>query len=293
MFINENGQVFIKSTNIKVFPCGRRRSRIDEDGNANTVSDRYYIPFDPEARLNTEANTRKHSGLNGYKTSYIYRWTEIGERESTLTIVINGYLFEILLADDIFNRDEPKAVAKFGAALETALKAEQNSLSSIYAVIKLANIKFVEGRVDGSIPSASTQVLRDLSADTNAVPAQCLDQLILGTADGDIDKAENYYFSGLTFSSVKPNTDEIDDVYYLQLLDNDGTGWHIHEQSRLPKIDHGDTENSVNIPGDLTVEGTINADDILIDGVPVTTLQMVKTGDNTYQMQFSITRTKN
>ena len=68
--------IFIKSRYIKAFPCSRRRSNltIDTDGNENSVLDKYYIPFDPEARLNTEANNRKHSALNGYKQDYLREW---------------------------------------------------------------------------------------------------------------------------------------------------------------------------------------------------------------------------
>ena len=53
-------QTFVKSLNVQAFPCGRRRS------DSNQV-----IPFDPEARLNTEANNRKHSGINGYTQTFL------------------------------------------------------------------------------------------------------------------------------------------------------------------------------------------------------------------------------
>ena len=46
----------------------------------------------------------------------------------------------------------------------------------------------------------------------------------------------------------------------MQLLDLDRSAgvWRIHEASRLPKIDHGDTENSVKILGSLTIENLVD-----------------------------------
>jgi hypothetical protein len=79
---------FVKSVNIQAFPCGRRRSTIINV----TTEDR--IPFDPEARLNTEANNRKHSGLNGFTQTYLNTW-DTGK--GILSIALAGYLFNITL----------------------------------------------------------------------------------------------------------------------------------------------------------------------------------------------------
>ena len=84
-----NNLVFIESSYIKVFPCGCRKSELVETG-----ATKQYIPIDPEARLNTEANNRKHSGLNGYKQEYLNYWNTNGE----LSLVLAGYLFNIKLA---------------------------------------------------------------------------------------------------------------------------------------------------------------------------------------------------
>ena len=51
---NDIDLTFIKSTCIQAYPCGRRRI---PDQTAETAG--FRIPFDPEARLNTEANNRK------------------------------------------------------------------------------------------------------------------------------------------------------------------------------------------------------------------------------------------
>ena len=87
---NDNILAFIKSKNIQVFPCGRRRST-DIAGTGTR------LPFDPEARLNTEANNRKHSSLNGFTQTYLKEWDTTGKR---LSLSIAGYLFDILLTND-------------------------------------------------------------------------------------------------------------------------------------------------------------------------------------------------
>ena len=95
----ESMLTFIKSTNIQAFPCGRRSSAINYDKNSNSKIDddeKYYFPFDPEARLNTEANNRKHSSLNGYTQTYIKQWDT---SQKALTMSLAGYLFSIYLVD--------------------------------------------------------------------------------------------------------------------------------------------------------------------------------------------------
>jgi hypothetical protein len=60
---------FLNSMDINVFPCSRRNSSIIEahlEGQSH-----YYFPYDPEARLTTEANKLKESSLNGFTQTYI------------------------------------------------------------------------------------------------------------------------------------------------------------------------------------------------------------------------------
>lgn len=265
MFIknNDNGLVFIKSKNINAFPCARRRSNlIDTDGNDDTVSDRYYIPFDPEARLNTEANNRRHSGLNGFKQNYLLNWvSESGT--GSLSLVLAGYLFNIKLD---YGYTTPDA---FGALLESGNYL--GTSDSIYATIKLAKVKFFSGTT--TVPEAATEILRDQVL--NDEPATCLDFLVNGA---DKERADSYYFSGLSFSSEDLNNPETG-IISLQILAKDSTGWHIHNPSKLPNIDHGDTIDSIKINGDLsicsskhnkgnlTVEGNLEVNEISAAGV--------------------------
>lgn len=277
MFINDttSGLTFIKSKNIKVFPCGRRRSTlIDTDNNANTVSDQRHIPFDPEARLNTESNNRKHSGLNGYKQEYLNYWRADGK----LSLVLAGYLFDIDLETD-YQGDQ--SVNTVGTAIADSLSTDTES---IYVNIKLADIEFFQGSSDALIDAASTQILRDQTL--NDVPATCLDFLIPGANKTKID---SYYFSGLSFSNTNLATLSPDDDFVsMLLLDKVDGKWAIHEASRLPKIDHGDTKDSIKIEGDVTITNKLTVDSISLAGTSVASLAVNDLGDNTYQLQFFV-----
>ena len=226
---DDNGLVYIKSKNVNVFPCGRRRSRlIDELNDGKTTG---YIPFDPEARLNTEANNRKHSGLNGFKQSYFNSWNTDG----ILSLVIAGYLFTI---------DSELSPADFGAALEYT--DFLGTADCVYANIKLADVKLFSG---GGIGEIGTEVLRDQSL--NDEPATCLDLII--DAKSDKNKADSYYFSGLSLSTTDRTNQETGVVSLKFLVKNAENVWEIFNPARLPVIEHGDTRNSVKINGKLSV----------------------------------------
>lgn len=286
---NSNPLIFVKSPYINVFPCGRRRSTpVDADNNNNTVSDRYYIPFDPEARLNTEANNRKHTGLNGFRKSYIIDFSD-KETSKTFNFVIEGYHISIKLGDGYLTPND------FGSKLAN----KTNATNEIFANITLRDVPFFAG--SDSVQKAYTEILRDQTINNEFdEPETCLDRLILSNDLTKYDKAnpENYYFSGLSFSSFA--RDEVhtfidNDITVLQrtislkiLTKNVDTGeWGLYNPSRLPNIEHGDEESSVKIPGDLTVTGTLNVNNILKNGSKVALLDVVKQQDGTYQLQFT------
>jgi hypothetical protein len=116
----------------------------------------------------------------------------------------------------------------------------------------------------------------------------------------DAKNSDSYFFSGLSFSSSKL---EGDGVTSVKILHKDGETWKIHEPFRLPKLDHGDTPDSVKVLGDLEVAGEIKADGRIVanafevqntDGTTINaaTLEVKPTVDSTYQLQFW-TRPKN
>lgn len=280
MFVKPNTDtelIFIKSKYINVFPCGRRRSElVDADNNNNTVSDQYYIPFDPEARLNTEANNRKHSGLNGFTQSFLNKCWEDG-KNLYISLVLNGYLFDITApytalaaqlegttvlskGKDPFSYVKDDPVNALGDALvEIFVKAAENSnnantatkvneATALYANIKLADVSFFSGSSLVDLGTHSTEILRDHSTENDS-PAVCLDMLISGK---DKRKGDSYYFSGLSFSHQDGCI--IDrDILSFSLLVKENNKWKINEQFRLPKLGHGKTVDSVEIYGDLTV----------------------------------------
>ena len=298
MFIQnaDNKLVFIKSKNINVFPCGRRRSElVDVDGDDKTVSDRYYIPFDPEARLNTEANNRKHSGLNGFKQDYLLSWSVSA---GALSIVIGGYLFTIKL-DSTYNTD-----GLFGAKIDSYFG---NTATKIYANIMLNEVEFFEGT--STVKKAGTLILRDqkLAMDKYGDPQSCIDLLIDPPEElakkSDFNLAawkadsNNYYFSGLSFSTEElTSKDDRNKVISLRLLVKEAGVWQIYNPSRLPNIEHGETKDSIKIPGDLAVAGTLTANTVMsiknVDGkdVYMTSVGLkvdeTVTGSGVYQLKF-------
>ncbi len=133
--VNENTPLeslltFVRSVNIQAFPCGRRTSA------AESAQQNYYFPFDPEARLNTEANNRKHSSLNGYTQTYLKDWDS---DRKLLTLSLAGYLFTIALdgtytkienGKDVDSTFDYSNIAEFCSAVTTQLNEKANSILS-------------------------------------------------------------------------------------------------------------------------------------------------------------------
>ena len=292
-----NGLVYVDSLNIKAFPCGRRKAALEE-----VSGEKLYIPFDPEARLNTEANNRKHSGLNGFAKSYLLDW----ERSSTsITLVLAGYRFDIKFSDYEEGSNVTRIIDadSFGTALYKLLVPEQDrggdrDTKKIYANILTADMQFfsIDG-TDSPNSLVNTEILRDQAF--SMAPETCLDLGKIQPAKAVTD----YYFSGLTFSTrkletIKPEleTSKVMHPESLLLMEYVDNAWHICEKSRLPKIEHGPYEDSVYIPGDLIVDGEITTEAIKVkDGkdehgndkyLYATTLEVVTDNEVTNQLQF-------
>lgn len=238
---------FIKSVNIQAFPCGRRSSvgSYDKNNNGEIAADeKFYFPFDPEARLNTEANNRKHSSLNGFTQIYLKDWNK-GD-DNLLTMSLAGYLFTIALTgkqgESDFNFSQPKdfgeevisclvrraesiktsAVASGNTTIADVMEESKEAIESanrIYANILLEDVHLFSSTANEYF----TSVLRDQYDTTNAdidaekaTPDPLLDLLNRATADGqnNLDARKdphNYYFSGLSFSTT-PLTGNITDT---------------------------------------------------------------------------------
>lgn len=225
---------FLKSSTVKTFPSGRRRSEVvDKDSSTDTKNNQYYIPFDPEARLNTEANARKHSSLNGYTQTYLKEWNEGSDVEGELKngrvlLSLAGYLFDIDLnslktpanfGTGFINsvKEEYQKVIDSATASEDEKTSAETASNSLDAVTELyANIILEDVHLYSSasgLPEYYTSILRDqINAKNNDVdgrtytPSSSLDLLNDNSSElSYITNFENYYFSGLSFS-VEPLT---------------------------------------------------------------------------------------
>lgn len=335
-FLNNNEDMplaFIKSKNIKVYPCGRRRSEFVNitEGSTTGQNEGYYIPFDPEARLNTEANNRKSVGINSFTQTYVNRFPT--EKETTLiSLSIAGYLFDI-------NLDGAKAADDVGAAVQEALDSKEPP-TDIYANIRIQSVPLFS---DSGL-KYYTQVLRNQTASQD--PSTTLD-LLCSTSQETLDKEDinNYYFSGLSFTA-KPITDYIsyadEDDYYVDSIEeaswcskaiyekadkvnvNPATDtlyqyvvslhiltkddkWQVYQPALLPEIAHGETEGSIKVPGVITAgglaltdrgsistNGTIDAYKITRNAKDVPVIDLVQIGDaneNKWQLQISFANT--
>lgn len=162
---------FLNSMEINVFPCSRRNSSIIESQKEG--QSHYYFPYDPEARLTTEANKIKETSSNGFAQTYIKSVnffdvtsleagtdrivhypdqknptrTKTGKNDvnfSTLpgfNFVIGGYNFNIPLN----NPKHPCNLNAFADTIISALaslpeQAEQGEPGKLYANIRLVNV---------------------------------------------------------------------------------------------------------------------------------------------------------
>lgn len=276
-FENTTSNAFVNSTLLKAYPCGRRRGVSSDNENQ-------YIPFDPEARLNTELNNRSGTSINGYKNSYLKSY--IAGKE--FTISIDGYNFTINMENSGLEDTVDALIGDTGLVVE--------GQTAIYANILIQRSPIFADSAVGNLKQYYTYLLKTQTGDDNAA----LD-LFKNTEEGGVsDPAEefksidNYYFSGLSFSTsnmangwagpnvldtegtvtldvpvsdgavtsktavitdTAGNTTNIQKMVSLELFkwfDSDSQ-WQINEKARLPKIDHGDEDNSV-VMGNLTLK---------------------------------------
>lgn len=287
--INDNMSVdmtFIKSRNIQVFPCGRRRST----PYMGIQNDDSRIPFDPEARLNTEANNRKHSGVNGFTQTYLDAWGD-----DQLSLALGGYLFNIIFDD------EHKEFSAFAEAVATAA-------SHIYANIQIERAQLFSGTYNKTVNTESSESLSyytSVLGSWTSVDNKDDSALDLYASDTPSPSGspilDNYYFSGLAFSSEPiatqynnlegyPTRDEYEHnatdensniistkkIISMCILDKVDNEWKIHEPARLPKIEHGSDPNSV-VMGDLEIKGKKDVEGNVINNGNLTVDNLIKT----------------
>lgn len=287
---------FIESPAVSVFPCGKRRSSPIE-----TSDGTHYIPFDPEARLNTEANNTKHVGQNGLAESFVHEYTS-GARYLDLSLA--GYSFKILLEETASGttlsiNDFGKELIKYVNTSDTPDTADK-----IYANIVIQDIPLFTG--DEVV--AKTRVLRDQTSEETI--NNSLDLLATSTENSD-PTPDSYYFSGLSFSTFpriaegnpadttatvyeteKIISTEVSQKFVsLCILKKEQDTWVINQSALLPKIAHGDTIDSVEVYDlkthnlSITGEPTRQIEDKSIS-MPAMSLTKLTDGENTYTINF-------
>jgi hypothetical protein len=299
---------FIKSTNVQAYPCGRRRStNLAPLGNPEKR-----LPFDPEARLNTEANNRKHSGLNGYTQTYLKEWEA---EKGSIDISLAGYLFSIkpyILNNEniIVNNKDYRTAEQFAKGVISGLGISDTPfITRIYANIVIEDVHLF------SAPNIEsyTGVLRKQDGISRLPTNEELDLLYVSTADNT--SFDNYYFSGLSFS-VAPlvnNTDtrkeekilvkraDFDTIanqhlVSLCILEKVAGTWQVHEPARLPRIEHGVTEDSV-VMGHTVTKNLAVTGNLAVDagagtgqGGNLSVAQDIKAGNNAYVVNKTTTK---
>jgi hypothetical protein len=223
--VSRNGdRVFLPSRNINIFPCSRR-GQFDTNDSAKF--------YDPEARLNTERTNRISTAINGFTDSFVANENFIDN--DTLVFVLAGYRVEI-------NNFVPSDIA---AALGI-------SDGKIYA-----HLSVHEG-ISLNTEGYSTEILYRQSTETTQ--KNYLDVTYTNKdTDGNITDKEDF-FVGISFTK-EPIEDTLGTVtlpgYDLALFENSSSIWKLVQASLLPRITHGETEDSVKINGTLQTGNTI------------------------------------
>lgn len=282
---------FVKSLNVQAYPCGRRRALVNPDQNLNTA-DSYYIPFDPEARLNTEANNRKYSSLNGFSQTYIQDWRP---SQDYFTLVLGGYFFKIASGGLGYE------VNTFANSVLDKLGESNNvNVKKIYANIRTEYVPlFASEDLGGTHLSSVLRNQSDEDDDGLNTATTYLDlcREPVGTEVKNqefVQTPDNYYFSGLSFSIVPiTGLDEIrseksissDDKPYQQefslcILDKAADdSWQICQQALLPEIAHGTEPGSVDI-------NILNVKELRQDNTTLNTLTIGADTNGTPQLVF-------
>ena len=206
-------QYYLLSENVRVYPCAFR-GQFSED-----------IIFDPESRLNTEANFILPRANGDIITSYVISFvpTSAGNPDvGTLTCVIGGYYFELRNFDlsDLF--DNP------------------NAIKQLYI-----NTRQVSLTPDSNENQPKTRVLASFVEESPVI------------LDYKVSEGAQPIFTGLYigFPSQAPtHTASLDVIEYNSITQN----YQIKESSYLPKILHGIGKDSlVLVNGSATGENAI------------------------------------
>jgi len=161
--VNYNNKYYFNSKDVKVFPASFRG---DYEITSGEYKNQKYV-FDPEARLNTEANYI-NAGRGGQ--SYIISWDADDSNPllGTLTFVLNGYYFEVYnlnLNELVVQNGNTKVTKSFWITLrEITLKADTDSLTgatdkdSVRVTKVLNSFEDTGGKLDTKVIANNAEV---------------------------------------------------------------------------------------------------------------------------------------
>jgi len=291
----EAKMAFLGSKDIFVYPCSRRSSEaLAHTG--SSYNNRFYIPFDAEARLNTEANHMKTASSNGFTQNYIKSWnpTTVAIKKTPAENDINNSVLPgihlVLAGYSFYIPDQTNDSANaFGGRVCDFVG--DPTATSIYANILLEKTPLYMENNGGGPVDVGTWILRNQTSTDTA--AACLDRLPEDHIENQ-PTTDDFYFSGLSFSTTPLSTlgsdtevdpycvvklaDNVNDgtpfeqqVISLKILEKTNTVWTVYQPALLPHIWH-DQENAsaaveyfrvhkkAQIKNDLNIEGNIKAD---------------------------------
>lgn len=236
-FLIANNRVFLQSGSINIFPCSRR-GQYGIEGVA-----KYY---DPEARLNTERTNRIHTAINGFTDSFIDSYRPGNTSETgTLVFALAGYHIEVK------NFDPVNIASALG-----------ESVDKIYAHLSL------HGGISLNVKDYFTEILYRQSDADNAKNKNYLDVSYTAqdSSNENITHTDNF-FVGISFTADETAQDAGVSPRFLELFNfnTENNAWELAQTSLLPKIGHGETEDSIKIDGSVTVNNSILAKNLTIN----------------------------
>ena len=311
---NMTNLAFVPSINVLAYPCARRRSVADATG-VNS------FPFDPEARMSTEKNTRNIVSKNGTHNSFLQQFKHTINGNSTLmeaelAFTLNGYSFCIKIPSEFWADKQDISGNTIAAAakadpltflcsdLISALGA--NDATNIYANILTETVPFVEGEFDAL--DATSVILRNQD---NTETAQSLDApvrkeaLSLEEQQYYGKRPGHFYFSGLSFSTIPAaktdlaeNGEEVRHAYETIAANSERANKTVQEYTSLRLFIKQGSKWLINqealLPelrhGDIedSVDvGHLRAESLTRAGISVPSLEVKQTADNYYRLVFT------
>lgn len=250
-------RIFLPSKDIDVFPCSRRGRSED-----NTIA------YDPEARLNTERTNRISTAINGFTDSFVEHFSVEKYTDENTGKVIDPYTLIFVLAG---YRVEAR---NFNPA-DIAEELGATDGNKIYAHLSLHD------KVSLMAGGYFTEILYRQSTEENDANSLDVSDFFVGISFTNNPDCEDEIFDGDSNRTlVKYNLP----IFTISKSDDNIYSCELIQTSLLPKIEHGETEDSIKISGAFTIE------QIEKDGTKQTSFEINDGGVGTVNVPLHITK---